>query len=92
MLFRSANPVAALVDTLRPYYAWTDKLAVLNSDLYRSAFLTVYLGAALAVAVALAPMLWAREGQIPLERLSAPLELVAILGVLLIVLLGRWRR
>lgn len=87
-----ANPVAALVDTLRPYYAWTDKLAVLNSDLYRSAFLTVYLGAALAVAMALAPMLWAREGQIPLERLSAPLELGAILGVLLIVLLGRWRR
>ena len=87
-----SNPVAALVDTLRPYYAWTDKLAVLNSDLYRSAFLTVYLGAALAVAMALAPMLWAREGQIPLERLSAPLELGAILGVLLIVLLGRWRR
>ena len=44
-----SSPLSRIVDWLRPFYAWPDKLAVIYSDRYRSAFILVFLLAALAV-------------------------------------------
>jgi hypothetical protein len=52
-----ATPVAALVDRLRPFYAWADKSAVRYADAFRSAFIIAYILAAVAVAMALGPLL-----------------------------------
>ena len=49
------HPVARVIDRLRPFYAWPDKLADRYADGYRSAFVLAYLLAAMAVAFALAP-------------------------------------
>lgn len=48
-----SNPVAWLIDRLRPFYAWPDKLADLYADRYRSAFVAAFGCSALAVAMAL---------------------------------------
>ena len=58
-----STPIAAMIDRLRPYYAWPDKLAVLYADRYRSAFTFDFLLAALAVGLA-APL--------PLEHWARP--------------------
>jgi hypothetical protein len=78
-----------MVDRLRPFYAWSDKLSVLYSDRYRSAFILVFLLAAFAVAMALTPMVL----QIPWDsargRIYSILELGSIGIIFLIVLFGR---
>ncbi len=86
-----STPTAAMVDTLRPYYAWTDKPAVLNSDRYRSAFILAFLLSAVAVALALTPL--ATEFRIPDcgEVWTTVLELFAIGAVLFVTLWGRMR-
>ena len=43
---------ARIVDRLRSFYAWPDRLAVYYSDLYRSAFVVTYILAGAAVGVA----------------------------------------
>lgn len=86
---RSA-PLAQVIDDLRPYYAWSDKLAVVYADRYRSAYLLVYLLAAVAVGLALLPVgmdfiveHFARECNF--------IELVSIVAILVIVHWGRRR-
>ena len=71
-------PSRRLVDRLRPFYAWPDKLAVLYADRYRSAFTIKYLIAALAVVLALLPV---ALGLFPslAEIVCIGLELVAII-------------
>jgi hypothetical protein len=86
-----STPIADLVDRLRPYFAWPDKLAVLYADRYRSAFTFDFLIAALAVGLALLP------GALGLTRDGWPeivciaLELAAIFAILFLVQLGRAR-
>ncbi len=86
---KSATPVARIVNTLRPFYAWPDKLAVLHSDRYRSAFVLVFLLAAGAVGMALLPVALRLTGASHGETASTAIELVAILVILIVVLLGR---
>jgi len=84
-----STPIARLVDTLRPFYAWPDKLAVLYADRYRSAFLLAFLIAATAVGLALLPL---ALGLLPhhwAEIAFFALEFVAIVAILALVLLGR---
>lgn len=46
-----STPVAAMIDRLRPFYAWPDNLADRYADGYRSAFVMAFLAAAFAVAM-----------------------------------------
>ena len=84
-----STPAAALVNRLRPFYAWPDKLADLYADRYRSGFISCYLLAAAAVGLALLPL---GLGRVGLERLSSALELVCIVLVLVLFLLARSRQ
>jgi hypothetical protein len=84
-----STPVAAMVDRLRPFYAWPDKLSVLYSDRYRSAFILVFLLAAFAVAMALTPMLLQLHLDLVRGRIYSILELGSIGIIFLIVLCGR---
>jgi hypothetical protein len=84
-----STPAAALVNRLRPFYAWPDKLADLYADRYRSGFILCYLLAAAAVGLALLPL---GLGRVRLERLSCALELVCIVLVLGLFLLARARQ
>jgi hypothetical protein len=86
-----STPIAALIDRLRPYYAWPDKLAVLYADRYRSAFAINFLLAALAVGLALLPLALdlTEDGWPALVCIS--LELVTIFGIIFLVQLGRSR-
>lgn len=94
-----STPIEALVDRLRPYYAWPDRLAVLYSDRYRSAFILAFLLAAFAVGMALLPIGARFEERLgehswP-ETVCIVLELVTILLILGLVLRGRhlrWHR
>ncbi len=56
-----STEVDRLIDSLRPYYAWTDKLAVLYADRYRSAFVFAFFMAAIAVGLALVPIVMPKE-------------------------------
>jgi len=84
----SSTPIAGMVDRLRPFYAWPDKLAVLYADRYRSAFLLAYLLAAAAVGMALLPLGAGFDEHSWPETSSIVLELVAILVILGLVLGG----
>jgi hypothetical protein len=86
------TPVAAMVDRLRPFYAWPDKLSVLCSDRYRSAFIVAFLLAAVAVAMTLLPVALRGGGIRVTEEVSTLLELAAIVVVLAVILRGRWRK
>lgn len=85
------HPVARVIDQLRPYYAWPDKLADRYADGYRSAFVMAYLLAALAVACALAPSALDMPEHEAGEIIFAVLECLAILLIISVVVLGRKR-
>jgi hypothetical protein len=85
------HPVARVIDQLRPFYAWPDKLADRYADGYRSAFVMAYLLAALAVAFALAPAALAMKEHSAGEIIFAVLECLAILLIFFVVVLGRKR-
>ena len=87
-----STPIARLVDTLRPFYAWPDKLAVLFADRYRSAFLLAFLLAAAAVGLALLPVALGLHPHHGAEIACIALEFVAIVAILALVFLGRRRR
>jgi hypothetical protein len=87
-----SSPISRLVDALRPFYAWPDKLAVLYSDRYRSAFILAFLLSAAAVGMALTP----GGARLPphhwAEAACIGLELALILFILLLVYQGRQYR
>lgn len=89
-----ANPssaVGGLIDRMRPFYAWPDKLAVIYADRYRSAFILAFALAAFAVGMALLPFgLQLPAHHLP-ETLCIVAELVAIIVILAVVLVGRRR-
>lgn len=90
-----SHPVAMLIDRLRPYYAWADKLADRYADGYRSAFVVAFCLAAIAVAMALAPLALQLPEHSLGETLSTLAELMAIGLILAIVVGGRrgdWHR
>jgi hypothetical protein len=87
-----STPAHRLIDRLRPYYAWPDKLAVIHSDCYRSAFVVAFLLAAAAVGLALFPMAARLAPHTPGETAFVLLELAVILAILGIVIVGRQRR
>jgi len=81
-----------VADSLRPFYAWPDKLAVLYANRYRSTFLLAFLLTAAAVGMALLPVgaqLAPRHGA---EHACIFLELAAISTVLIMVGQGRRQR
>ncbi len=83
------SPIGEVVNHLRPYYAWPDKLATFYADHYRSAFVFSFLLAALAVGLALLPL---GAGLAPhgwAETLCIAGELLAILTILAMVYFGR---
>ena len=86
-----STPIAALVDRLRPYYAWPDKLAVLYADRYRSAFTLNFLLAALAVGLALLPGALGLPPHGWPEIVCIALELMTIFAIIFLVQLGRTR-
>jgi hypothetical protein len=85
---------ACLIDWLRPFYAWSDKLAVNYSDIYRSAFVLAYTLAGLAVGMALLPLAlgWNIFEPHLDETIFVSVELVLILAILVIVWRGRRRK
>lgn len=94
-----SSAVSRLVDWLRPYYAWPDKLAVIFADRYRSSFIMAYLLSALAVGMALFSVGFSPEFHLQpddwYDTLSIVCELFAILFVLALVSrgnLGRWHQ
>lgn len=90
-----ASGVAGWVNRrLRPHYAWSDKLADLNADSYRSTFVLAYLVAALAVLLALLPGAagW-HDGAGERRRvLSIALEFAMVAGILVAFFWARHRR
>lgn len=83
-----------LVNRLRPYYAWADKSAVASGDTYRSVFLSAYLLAACAVALALLPVAtgWAFKSPNMFETICICLEVFIILFMIVLIFAGRWKR
>lgn len=77
-----------LTDRLRPYFAWTDKLADLYADQYRSAFLLGLSFSALAVGLALAPIALEKDNQWRLVLTIC--EFFSILAICVVVMCGRW--
>jgi hypothetical protein len=84
-----STPAATLVNRLRPFYAWPDKLADLYADRYRSGFILCYLLAAAAVGLALLPV---GLGHVSWEGWCYALELGCIVVVLGLFLLARSRQ
>lgn len=89
-----STAAAKIVNWLRPFYAWPDKLSVIYSSLYRSAFLLGYALAALAVAMALAPVAAQWFGHPPERWRLAPvaMELAMIVAALALIFEGRRRK
>lgn len=83
-----------IVDDLRAFYAWPDRLAVYFSDLHRSAFVLSYALAGFAVFMALLPL--ALEWDIFEPHLAEAwfiaVELLSIVLILTLVWRGRRRR
>jgi hypothetical protein len=90
---KSSTPIQRIVDHLRPYYAWPDKLAVYYSNAYRSAFILVYFLAAMAVGLALLPVAAGWQAGIHHwgETACIELELFTIFIILVLVIRGRIR-
>ena len=84
----TATPADEMVNRLRPFFAWPDQLSILYSNRYRSTFIIVFLLAATAVAMALAPVGF----HLPIGPINAinctRLELMSIGVILLVVYLG----
>jgi hypothetical protein len=81
---------------LRVHYAWSDKLADINADRYRSSFLMIYLLGAAAVFMALFPraMGWEDGYHFGLEVACSAIEILAIGLIVLLVLensKGKWQ-
>ena len=92
---RREHPVDAMIDTLRPYYAWADKTADLYADAYRSAFVTSFFLAAISVAMALGAVGLHLKPHSTGELIFAALELTMIGTILFLVIRGRrahWHR
>lgn len=85
---RSSKP-GEIVDRLRPFYAWPDKLAVVCSNRYRSAYIVAFLLAAFAVGMALVPFGLGLEAHRIPETICIVLELSAIIVILCLVIVGR---
>jgi len=83
------SPIGWLVDYLRPFYAWPDKLAVIYSDRYRSAYILTFLLAAFAVGMALLPVGARLPPHHGAEATCIGLELAGILIILGLVFQGR---
>ncbi|HYN05928.1 MAG TPA: hypothetical protein VES67_00925 [Vicinamibacterales bacterium] len=89
-----ASAHGRVIDWLRPFYAWPDKLAVGYSDIYRSAFVLAYLLAGLAVGTALLPLAfgWNVFELHAEETVFVAVELLLIVVILLIIWRGRRRK
>ncbi len=88
----SSTVIGGLVNDLRKFYAWPDKLAVLYGNRYRSAFVLGFLMAAAAVGLALFPLTAHLERHGWPEITLVGSEFLAILLVLILVIVGqRWR-
>ena len=84
---------AKMVDLLRPFYAWPDKLAVIYSDRYRSTFVLAFLLAAIAVGLALIPIGFSLAPHGLLESYAIWFEFIIIASILILVWIGnhfRW--
>lgn len=87
-----SSSIAPLVDFLRSFYAWPDKLAMIYSDRYWSAFILSFLLSAAAVGMALLPVGARLSPHHGAETACIGLELAAILVILALVFQGRRRR
>ncbi len=85
----SSTPLQAMVNQLRPFYAWPDKLAVIYSNRYRSTFILAFLLAALAVGFALLPIGFSIEAHSLFEKIFIGLEAIIIGLIIIIVLVGK---
>jgi hypothetical protein len=84
-----SSPLDRLVDDLRPFYAWPDKLAGLHADRYRSTYISAFLLAAVAVALALLPATLGLQDQVWGQVACNGSELAIIMLILSWVLFGR---
>jgi len=89
-----ASAQARVVDRLRPFYAWCDKLSVTYADIYRSTFILAYTLAGLAVGMALLPLALGWNVLEPHleETLFISIEFLLILIILLLIWRGHRRR
>jgi hypothetical protein len=88
-------PAANSDEWIRPFYAWSDKLAEKYSDRYRSGFILTYLLSSVAVGLALFPLItgWLSSGHHPAGLLVfMMLEAVVIITILGLVFVARNRR
>lgn len=86
---KAALPVAAMIDKLRPFFAWSDQLADRYAHAYRSAFVMAFLAAAFAVAMALAPYALSLPEHSVGEIACTVGEFLSILLILFLVFRGR---
>lgn len=85
----TSTPIDRIINSLRPFYAWIDKPAVIYSDKYHSAFITIFLLAAFSVGLALLPICVNLTEYPEIERYSIALEFISIIVILGIYFLGR---
>jgi len=84
----TSTSLPGIVNSLRPYYAWIDKIAVVLSDRYRSTYIVIYLLAAFSVGMALLPI---PLGDVHpwIEKMSITAELISISVIILLVIAGK---
>ena len=87
-----STPLKKIVDWLRPFYAWPDKLSVIYADRYRSAFILVFMLAAVAVGLALIPMGLSFAKHSIQETIVIASEFSIIVTILYMVFRGRKHR
>lgn len=94
--WKAANSAshARVIESLRPFYAWADNLAVAYANIYRSAFVLGYAFAGLAVGTALFPLAlgWDVFEVHLSDTILVVFELLLIAAILFIVARGRRRK
>jgi hypothetical protein len=90
----TSSVVVRIAGWLRPYYEWPDKLAENYADRYRSGFILTFLLAALAVGLALFPLVagWIGGEHHPGLTICMALEALTIICILGLVFFTRNRR
>ena len=89
---KESTPFDKTVNFLRPFYAWPDKLAVIYSNNYRSAFILLFFLAAIAVGMALAPVGFSLALHSVEETFAILMELLIIISILTMVIAGKKKR
>ena len=85
-----SNPPSSMINFIRPYYSWANGLANAKADKYRSTFLLCYIFAALAVGMALIPLVIKGNGIKPVFGILELLFIIVALALFITAKCRHW--